>query len=93
MASGGNTIVHPHRVVFSSQEAIKEESYFPGVTEFVHGDLEGSMEQADGILEGEFDVGGQEHFYLETHTCLVRPGEDQEMEVHATYQTLRNLQV
>ena len=51
------------------------------------------MEQADGVLEGEFDVGGQEHFYLETHTCLVRPGEDEEMEVHVAIQDLKGVQV
>ena len=79
--------------MFQQQEAIKEGSFFPDEIEFGYGDLEGSMGQADGILEGEFDVGGQEHFYLETHTCLIRPGEDEEMEVHVTTQNLKAMQV
>lgn len=36
---------------------------------------------------------GQEHFYLETHTCLVIPGEDGEMEVVSSTQVANDVQV
>ena len=36
---------------------------------------------ADHVLEGEVSLGAQEHFYLETHSTWVRPGEDGEVEI------------
>lgn len=81
---------------YPTQDAIKEDAIFRGPdvdSEFHHGDLEGSFQESDGILEGTFDVGGQEHFYMETQMCVVRPGEDDEMTVHASAQAITNVQV
>lgn len=40
------------------------------------------MKSADHVLEGQQYVGGQEHFYLETQSCIAVPnGEDGLMEV------------
>ena len=39
------------------------------------------------VFEGECRIGGQEHFYLETHGCLVVPrGEDNELDVYSSTQ-------
>ena len=60
----------------------------------VKGDVSAAMQQCDHVVEGEFYMGGQEHFYLETHACLVRPtGEDGEMEVFSSAQGPTLLQV
>ena len=58
------------------------------------GDVSAAMSQADHVIDGEFFMGGQEHFYLETHACAVRPnGEDGEMEVFSSAQDTNHLQV
>lgn len=49
---------------------------------------------ADGIVEGEVSMGGQEHFYLETHASLAVPrGEDGEMELFVSTQNPTETQV
>ena len=52
------------------------------------GDVEsvlGSGECAH-VLEGECRMGGQDHFYLEPHCCLVVPAENSEMAMWASTQ-------
>jgi hypothetical protein len=45
------------------------------------------MELADHVMEGEVNMGGQEHFYLETHAVLAVPkGEDDEIELFVSTQ-------
>jgi hypothetical protein len=41
---------------------------------------------AKNVVEGEVRIGGQEHFYLETHASLVVPGENDEFTVYASTQ-------
>ncbi len=44
-------------------------------------------------LEGQFRVGGQDHFYLEPHGCLAVPkGENSEMEIFASTQCVDGTQ-
>ena len=60
----------------------------------VKGDVPAAMATAEHTAEGEFFMGGQEHFYLETHACIARPtGEDGEMEVFSSNQSPTHLQV
>ena len=40
------------------------------------GDCDGAMKAAPHTLEGVLEVGGQEHWYLETQSCLCLPGEE-----------------
>ena len=72
------------------QEAIASNSFFPNSdTKISCGDAEKALEGAEQILEGEFYMGGQDHFYLETIACLAVPkGEDGEMEIIASTQGL-----
>lgn len=52
------------------------------------------FEIADDIVEGEVSMGGQEHFYLETHASLAVPrGEDGEMELFVSTQNPTETQV
>lgn len=47
----------------------------------------------DLILEGCFKMGGQEHFYMETMSCLVLPkSESNEIEIHASTQCPTDVQ-
>ena len=51
---------------------------------FGRGDAETAIERAGRWLDGEFSIGGQEHFYLEGQASFAFPGEADEMTVHAS---------
>ncbi len=45
------------------------------------------------IIRGQTRVGGQEHFYLEPHACIVTPGERGVMHIECTTQSVSQIQV
>ncbi|HEX3797598.1 MAG TPA: xanthine dehydrogenase molybdopterin binding subunit [Verrucomicrobiae bacterium] len=50
------------------------------------GDVKQGLASAPLNLEGEFEFGGQEHFYLETHAAWAEPGEDGSVRVTSSTQ-------
>ena len=50
------------------------------------GDVTAALAAAPHRLEGEFEFGGQEHFYLETQAAWAEAGEDGSMLVHSSTQ-------
>lgn len=57
------------------------------------GDFSSVYQTCSHQLEGEVCVGGQDHFYLETHGCLVVPkGESNEMDIFASTQCVDGTQ-
>ncbi len=56
--------------ITSIEQAVERESFHtePGV--IARGDVEGALERAAHRASGELRVGGQEHFYLETHASI-----------------------
>jgi xanthine dehydrogenase molybdopterin binding subunit len=50
------------------------------------GNPEQALQEAEFVLEGYLNTGGQEHWYLETQSAFCIPGEDGEMTVHASSQ-------
>ena len=50
------------------------------------GDLAAAMAAAPRRLSGRVTIGGQDHFYLETHIALAIPGEDGDVLVHSSTQ-------
>ena len=77
------------------QEAIRNNSFFPDSPFKVkRGDLTENFNSSHDIVEGELTIGGQEHFYLETHSCVVNPkNEDSEIEIYTSSQHPTELQV
>jgi xanthine dehydrogenase molybdopterin binding subunit/xanthine dehydrogenase small subunit len=65
----------PLRPILGIAEAIARDSYLTEPHELRRGDCEKALAGAPRRLEGEFDSGGQEHFYLETHAAWAEPGE------------------
>ena len=53
---------------------------------FARGDAGAAIAAAAHRLEGQFSIGGQEHFYLEGQASLAIPGEDDEMMVYSSTQ-------
>ena len=50
------------------------------------GDVEAALRDAPRRLQGTLRVGGQDHFYLESHIALAFPGEDDEIRVVSSTQ-------
>ena len=50
------------------------------------GDAAGAISGAAHVIEGQMEIGGQEHFYLESQAALVFPQEDGDMLVHSSTQ-------
>uniref|UniRef100_A0A8C0FTK1 Xanthine dehydrogenase/oxidase n=1 Tax=Bubo bubo TaxID=30461 RepID=A0A8C0FTK1_BUBBB len=73
--------------IVTIQEAIEKQSFLKSIKRINKGDVKKGFEESDHILEGEMYLGGQEHFYLETHCTLAVPkGEDGEMELFVSTQ-------
>ena len=73
--------------IFTIEEAIGKESFFPHYRYINKGDLDKAFSKADHVFTGIARMGGQEHFYLETQACVVVPKpEDGEMEVYSSTQ-------
>ncbi|EZA48988.1 Xanthine dehydrogenase [Ooceraea biroi] len=74
-------------IIISIEDAIEHESFFPGCPRtIIKGDAEEAFAQASHVLEGEIRMGGQEHFYLETHATIAVPREEDELEVFCSTQ-------
>lgn len=50
------------------------------------GNIDEGFNSSDHVLEGNLKTGGQEHWYLETQSCLCIPGEDDDMKVISSTQ-------
>jgi len=53
---------------------------------FGRGDAHAAIMQSPRRLEGQFRIGGQEHFYLEGQVALAIPGEDGDVHVYSSTQ-------
>jgi xanthine dehydrogenase/oxidase len=101
LAKYAASLVHieyePLPAIFTIREAIEKNSFYNVKREIIKGDFNESIFCTDNsddiILEGEMEVGGQEHFYLETHGCLIIPKlDDNEYEIYASTQNVNEIQ-
>lgn len=68
------------------EAAHKAGSYVMPPQKVLEGDVDAALASAERIVEGRLDIGGQDHFYLETHIAYAIPGEDGDMVVHSSTQ-------
>lgn len=60
--------------ILSIQDAINARSFHPNTEKcLIKGDVDLCFQlgQCDRIIEGEVQIGGQEHFYLEPHSSVI----------------------
>ncbi|MEP7015550.1 MAG: xanthine dehydrogenase molybdopterin binding subunit [Verrucomicrobiota bacterium] len=62
--------------ILTIQEAIDQESFHTEANHTDRGNFAGAYAEAPHTLEGEFAMGGQDHFYLETNAAWAERGED-----------------
>lgn len=60
--------------ILSIRDAINAKSFHPNTEKYLgKGDVDQCFQsgQCDRIIEGQVQIGGQEHFYLEPHSSLI----------------------
>lgn len=76
----------PLPAVIGAREAVAKESFHTQPHVIRRGDCDAALAKSPHRLEGDFDIGGQEHFYLESHAAWAEAGEDGEMFVSSSTQ-------
>jgi len=73
-------------LVLSVEDAIAANSFHTDQNFIRRGDVRRTLETAAHRLQGNFWLGGQDHFYLETQAAIAFPGEDASMQVTSSTQ-------
>lgn len=76
----------PLEPLLSLRQAIESGSFHSAPNVIRRGDCEQALATAPLTLEGELELGGQEHFYLETQAAWAEPGESGAMTVVSSTQ-------
>ena len=76
----------PLPAILGAREAVAKESFHTSPHVIKRGDSDAVLAKAPHRLSGDFDIGGQEHFYLEAHAAWAEGGEDGEMFVSSSTQ-------
>ncbi len=72
--------------IVTLREAIDQESFQGSRPTLRRGDVAAGLAQAAHVFSGEFECGGQEHFYLETNAALAHIDESGQMFVQSSTQ-------
>jgi xanthine dehydrogenase large subunit len=72
--------------LFSIDHALAANSFFGSARQIQRGDLTSGFSRATHTLEGTLDIGGQDHFYLESQIAIAVPGEQGQMTIHSSTQ-------
>ena len=78
--------------IFDVKDAIAANQWIGPWREMKRGDVDAAFATATHTLDGEVDIGGQEHFYLENQACIVTPGEYGTCVVHSSTQHTTEVQ-
>ena len=72
--------------ILGIKEAIAKDSFHTQPHVIRRGDCDAALAKSPHIVEGDFDIGGQEHFYLEAQAAWAEPSEDGELFVASSTQ-------
>ena len=72
--------------IFDLETAISQGNLISEAKKIECGDVEKAQRSSANHINGSFESGSQEHFYLETQSCLCIPGEGDEMNVYSSTQ-------
>ena len=78
--------IEPLPVILTVQDALAAKSYVMPPVHVTRGDAGQALKSAMHTLDGQLDVGGQEHFYLEGQIAYVVPQEQGQWTVYASTQ-------
>ena len=69
----------PLPATFTIEESAEINNLLGPERQIYCGNVEKTLKESDQVIEGEFETGAQEHWYLETQVCLCQPGENNEI--------------
>jgi len=72
--------------ILNLDDAYKKKSFLEKPMILQKGNIEKDMLKSKYKLSGNFEIGGQDHFYLETHVALTIPSENDEYQVWSSTQ-------
>jgi xanthine dehydrogenase large subunit len=72
--------------IFSIDDAIAAQQFIGPQRVIERGEISAEMSSSEHTLQGTFECGGQEHFYLESQATIAYSGEDGTMTVHSSTQ-------
>jgi xanthine dehydrogenase large subunit len=72
--------------IFSIDQAIEKNSFLGPKRTIARGDVKAALARSENVLEGSLEIGGQDHFYLESQAAIAYPGEFGQMTVHSSTQ-------
>jgi xanthine dehydrogenase molybdopterin binding subunit len=72
--------------VVNLQQSIEQNNLLHPARKIEIGNVEKAFNNSKNTISGEIEIGGQEHWYLETQVCLCIPGEGREMKAFASTQ-------
>ena len=78
--------------ILDVKDGLAQEEYVCDSHQQKRGDSESAIKNAAHVLEGSLDIGGQEHFYLETQVSSVVPTEDGGVIVYCSTQNPTEVQ-
>ncbi len=67
-------------------DAYEQKSFLEDPMVLEKGNIKNDMSKSNYKLSGDFEIGGQDHFYLETHVAMTFPGENDEYVVWSSTQ-------
>jgi xanthine dehydrogenase molybdopterin binding subunit len=77
---------HPLQAILTLEEAMEHKKLLSSPKKIETGDVEKAFSSCDYTLEGELHTGPQEHWYLETQTCLSVPVEGRDFKIYSSTQ-------
>ncbi|WP_235013505.1 MULTISPECIES: xanthine dehydrogenase molybdopterin binding subunit [Spiribacter] len=80
------------RPILDIREALEREHFVLDPHRQERGDADGALQRARNRIDGELEIGGQEHFYLEGQAVAVMPTEDDGMLVYSSTQNPTEIQ-
>ncbi len=72
--------------IFSIDAAIAANSFLGTSRHLGRGDVDRAFVDAPRAIEGTLDIGGQDHFYLESQIAIAIPGEQRQLTIHSSTQ-------
>ncbi len=76
----------PLEAILDLETAIEKNNRLHPPRKIESGDISNGFQESDHVFEGQLKTGGQEHWYLETQSCLAIPGEGKEIKIFSSTQ-------
>ena len=72
--------------IVSIDQAMEKGELIAPPRKIERGNIDEGLEESVSVVEGDLEIGGQEHWYLETQTALAVPGEDDDVTIFSSTQ-------